>query len=88
MRITGEVRYFQRNAESGTSETEGFCPECGARLFAYAEAYEGIFLVHAGCLDEPSLYRPQADIYTSRAQVWDHMDPNLRKFAKMPPMKA
>ncbi len=88
VRISGEVTYFTRMADSGTAETEGFCPICGARLFAHAEAYEGVFLVRAGCLDDPSLYKPQADIYTSSAQAWDHMDPNLPKFPKMPPMKA
>jgi hypothetical protein len=87
IRITGEVRYFERKAATGTSETEGFCPVCGARLFAYAQAYEGIFLVRAGSLDDPSVYRPQADIYTSSAQPWDHMDPNLPKFPKMPPIE-
>lgn len=88
VRIAGEVRYFKRMADSGLSETEGFCPECGVRLFAHVEALEGIFLVRAGCLDDPSQYRPQVDIYTSSAQPWDHMDPNLPKFPKMPPMKA
>lgn len=85
VRITGEVRYFERLADSGSSETEAFCPTCGARLFARAQAFAGILLVRAGCLDDPSLYKPQADIYTSRAQAWDHMDPNLPKFDKMPP---
>jgi len=26
------------------------------------------------------------DIYTSSAQPWDHMNPALQKFPKMPPM--
>lgn len=86
VRVTGDVRYFERMADSGTSETEGFCPTCGARLFAHAQAFPGIFLVRAGCLDDPSSYKPQADIYTSSAQPWDHMDPALPKFPKMPPM--
>src|SRR5690349_19372611 len=37
VRVTGDVRYFERMADSGTSETEGFCPVCGARLFAHAQ---------------------------------------------------
>lgn len=86
--IIGEVKYFQRQANSGTAETEGFCPECGARLFAHAEAYEGILLVRAGGLDDPSLYQPQANIFTSSAQPWDYMDPDLPKFPQMPPMDA
>jgi hypothetical protein len=88
VRVTGDVKYFQRQADSGASESEGFCPECGARLFAYAEAYEDFLLVRAGSLDDPALYKPQADIYTASAQPWDHMDPDLPKFPKMPPRNA
>lgn len=31
VRVTGEVKYFQRQGDSGAFESEGFCPECGAR---------------------------------------------------------
>jgi hypothetical protein len=42
--------------------------------------------VHAGSLDEPDRYRPQMITYTVRGHAWDHLDPNLPKFEKMPPM--
>ncbi len=86
VRVTGEVKYFQRQGDSGASETEGFCPECGSRLFAHADVLEGVFLVRAGSLDDPAQYKPQADIYTASAQPWDHMDPDLPKYPQMPPM--
>jgi hypothetical protein len=41
--------------------------------------------IMAGSLDDPSWYRPQADIYTASAQPWDHMNPDLPKFLKLPP---
>lgn len=85
--VVGNVKYFERMADSGTSEREGFCPDCGVRIVAYADALEGIVLVRAGCLDDPSRYRPQIDIYSSSAQPWDLMDPNLPKFPKMPPIE-
>ena len=86
VRVTGDVKYFQRKGDSGASESEGFCPECGARLFAHADALEGISFVRAGSLDDPALYKPQMDIYTASAQPWDHMDPDIPKFPQMPPM--
>jgi len=39
----------------------------------------------ATSLDDPSIFKPGMDIYTSSAQAWDHMDPALPKFPKMPP---
>ncbi len=86
--VSGEVKYYTRRGDSGASASEGFCPECGARLFAHADALAGIFLVQASALDDPSLYKPQLDMYTASALPWDHMDPDLPKFPGMPPMDA
>jgi hypothetical protein len=41
-------------------------------------------MITAASLDDPSQYMPQMDIYISSAQSWDHMNPALPKFAKMP----
>ena len=38
--------------------------------------------IYAGTLDDPSIFKPAEDIYTSSAQPWDFMNPQLRKFAK------
>jgi len=40
----------------------------------------------ATSLDDPTIYKPGMDIYTSSAQPWDHMNPALPKIPKMPPM--
>ncbi|MGN6716119.1 MAG: hypothetical protein ACTHLX_01865 [Candidatus Binatia bacterium] len=41
-------------------------------------------MVTAESLDDPSSFKPAIDFFTSNAQPWDHMDPNLAKFAKQP----
>ena len=86
--VTGAVKNFQRKGDSGAAVSEGFCPECGASLFAQAEALAGIFLVNAGSLDDPSLFKPQMNIFTTSAQPWDYMDPNLPNYPKMPPLSG
>ena len=87
VRITGEVKYHEVQGDSGHPIKRGFCPNCGSRLFGLPSgmpvALTGISL---GSLDNPSLYRPTIDIYTSRAQPWDFMNPELPKFPKIPPM--
>jgi len=83
--ITGEVKYYDVTGDSGSIVQRGFCPTCGARLFGKAAAAAGIIDIMVGSLDDPSWYRPQADIYTASAQPWDHMNPDLSKFVKLPP---
>jgi hypothetical protein len=83
--ITREVKYYEVIGDSGAIVRRGFCPNCGARLFGNPSASPYITDIMAGSLDDPSCYRPQADVYTASAQPWDHMNPDLPKFPKLPP---
>ena len=42
--------------------------------------------ITAGSLDDPSVFKPQFVVYTSRGHAWDRVDPALPSFPKMPPM--
>jgi hypothetical protein len=46
---------------------------------------DGGFERHAASLDDPTRYQPQAVTYRVRGYAWDHLDPALPKFDKMPP---
>jgi hypothetical protein len=41
--------------------------------------------VRAASLDDPSRYRPQVLTYAARGYAWDHVDPMLQRFDRMPP---
>jgi hypothetical protein len=88
LKITGKVKYHDIKAESGNTLTRGFCPECGARLFGKTSGMPDLVMITAGSLDDPSQYMPSMDIFTASAQPWDHMNPALPKFPKMPPMEG
>jgi hypothetical protein len=84
LKISGDVKYYEIKAASGNAFSRGFCPECGARLFAKSSGMPRLALITAASLDDPSQFRPAMDFYISSAQPWDHMDPALPKFAHMP----
>ncbi len=84
LKVTGMVKYHDTKAASGNTISRGFCPDCGARLFAKSTGYTDLAMFTAGSLDDPSLYRPTMDIFIDSAQKWDHMNPALAKFPKMP----
>jgi hypothetical protein len=83
VRITGDVKYYDSQADSGRTFSRGFCPECGARLFGKSSGLPDLTMITAGSLDDPNRFRPVLDFYVSSAPAWDHMDP-APKFAKLP----
>jgi hypothetical protein len=86
LKITGEPKYYDVKADSGNMISRGFCPECGSPLFTKLSARADMMGIKAASLDDPSWHKPAMDIYTSSAQPWDHMNPDLPKSPKMPQM--
>jgi hypothetical protein len=86
LKITGEVKYHEVTGDSGQPIKRGFCGQCGSRLFGMPSVAPFVG-ISAASLDDPSWVKPAFDIYTSSAQPWDHMNPELPKFPKMPPMQ-
>ena len=84
VKITGQPKYYETKGDSGQTVSREFCSNCGARLFGKPQVMQQFTVIFAGSLDDPSWFRPGMDIYTSSAQPWDHMNPNLPKFPKMP----
>jgi hypothetical protein len=84
--ITGDVKYYESKADSGSMAKRGFCSNCGSRLFSMPPFAPDLMVITAGSLDDPSIFKPGMDIYTGSAQPWDHMNSALPKFPKMPPM--
>ena len=84
--ITGDVKYYDVIADSGSNVGRGFCPNCGSRLFSKPPIPE-LMGILAGTLDDPSWFKPAMDFYAASAQPWDYMNPDLPKFAKMPLMQ-
>jgi hypothetical protein len=82
--ITGEVKYYQSQADSGRRIARGFCPECGSQLFSKVEIMPDVIGVRAGTFDDPNAFEPKVDIYTDSAAHWDVMNPLLTKFPKSP----
>jgi hypothetical protein len=78
----GTPYYYSTTSGMVGHNKRGFCPECGSRLFGGAtDEGQGIL---AASLDDPTLFKPELNMWTSDAQPWDPMDPKLPKFEKYP----
>ena len=82
--LTGSPKYFAKKADSGNTVSRGFCSDCGSLLFVKESAAPDIIVITAGSLDDPSRYSPTGDLWTSSAQPWDHMNPDIEKFETQP----
>jgi hypothetical protein len=86
VKLKGAAKVWDIVGDSGKVKTRGFCPTCGSPVYLTFSAMPDLFTVHAASLDDPSRYKPQLVTYGMRGQAWDHTDPSLSKFDKMPPM--
>ena len=82
--ITGVVRYYRKQADSGHAIERGFCPDCGSQLFSRLERQPGLIGVRAGTLDDPALFKPAIDIFADSANHWDLLNPELPRAARSP----
>lgn len=85
VKLSGEAKRWDIVADSGNVKSHAFCAECGSPVSLTFAAMPDLFTIHAASLDDPGRYRPQAVTYTVRGHAWDHLDPALPKFQKMPP---
>ena len=82
--ITGEATFYERSADSGNTVRRGFCPRCGSPVWGVSSGFPEILVLRAGSLDDPERFRPGAIVYAASAPGWDHMDPALPSFPRMP----
>ena len=86
VKLNGEAKQWDMVGDSGNVKTRAFCPTCGSPVYLTFAAMPDLFTVHAASLDDPDRYKPQIVTYAVRGHAWDHVDPALPKFDKMPPM--
>lgn len=85
--LTGDATHWDIAADSGSNiKTHSFCSTCGSPVYLTLSAWPDLFVIHAGSLDDPGRYQPQAITYRIRGHDWDRVNPALTAFDKMPPM--
>jgi hypothetical protein len=85
LKVAGEVKYHEITGGSGKPIARGFCPTCGSRLLVRFGAMPDTMGIHAGSLDDPTLFKPMVDLFTASAQPWDLLSPQTAKFPQAPP---
>ncbi|NIO08934.1 MAG: aldehyde-activating protein [Deltaproteobacteria bacterium] len=83
-RVTGDVKFYDRPADSGNMVSRGFCPTCGSPVYSRNAGMPGIVFARASVLEDPENVSPQMVVYTSRALSWDPVDAKIPGSPEMP----
>lgn len=83
--VSGEVKAYEKVADSGGTITRHFCPNCGSPLYNTLSHVPGIMVFAAGSFDDLNQFEPQISVYTSRAAKWDKLAEGIPAFPEMPP---
>ena len=88
LKVEGELRDYQSQADSGNRMHRRFCPTCGTPVFSAAESRPHLVIVRNGALDDTELTNPGATIWTASAPEWAWIDEALPMHAGQPPPVA
>lgn len=75
--VSGDIRYFDQQTDSGNTVSRGICPTCGSLVVNTNSGYRDSRYIHAATLDDSSIFRPTVVVYSASVQTWDYMDPAL-----------
>jgi hypothetical protein len=68
--VAGELKMFERRADSGRTLRCFFCPECGTRIYHQPGYAAGVVNVKAGTLDDTASLGPQLHTWVDAKQQW------------------
>jgi len=84
----GAPKRYVAKADSGNEITRTFCGDCGTPLYVQVSTRPDIVGVRVCTFDDPSWFRPEANIFVRSAQPWDHLDPAVPQFPVYPVGKS
>lgn len=83
--VEGEASIWETVGEGGTRKRRAFCPTCGNPVYITLPDMPEVFVVAAASLDDPDRYKPELVMWAAAGQAWDHLDPAVTRFERMPP---
>jgi hypothetical protein len=86
--VRGSPQQYLAKADSGNTVTRAFCAQCGTPLYVQVSTRPDVVGVRVCTFDDPSWFRPQANIFVKSAQQWDYLDPAVPAYDTYPTGKS
>ena len=78
--MTGELAFFDTQADDGNTVRHGFCPGCGNPILNMPLAHTDKIFILVGSLDDPASFKTDFVVYSAMGYDWDTVDPELKRF--------
>lgn len=82
--VRGSPKLYVAKADSGNAVTRAFCDQCGTPLYVQVSTRPDLVGLRVCTFDDPSWFRPEANIFVKSAQPWDHLDPAVPVYDTYP----
>jgi hypothetical protein len=84
-RITkGTPSRYVTKSDAGNEVTRHFCGDCGSPIYIQVSTRPDIIGLRVGTLDDPSGFKPEANIFVKSAQPWVHLSPAIERHDTYP----
>jgi len=84
LKLEGELSTWERQSDDGNTNTRFSCRKCGNVIYGVSTHSPELMKLQAGTLDDTQKIRPDAHIWTRRAQAWVAIPPEDRSYETQP----
>jgi hypothetical protein len=81
---SGSLKQSRITGGSGQIAVRNFCAECGSTLFGTPECEPELVTIYVGSLDDPTVFSPQAALFTSHRPAWARLSVQLVEHEALP----
>lgn len=82
VRVEGEASEFTRPTDSGSTLTNGFCPQCGSTLYVKVARVPHIFGITVGAIADQAFGPPALSVYEVMHHDWITIPETVSRFAR------
>ncbi len=85
VKFSGELKQWERIADSGNKNCAKFCPGCGNRIYHFDPDKPDVIKLKPGTLADTGWLTPSVHVWVSEKQHWYEIPDGVRQFDRQPP---
>ena len=84
VKFSGELKQWERLADSGNKNYAKFCPTCGNRIYHFDPDISETIKLKPANLSDTTILKPSMHIWISEKQEWFQIPDDVKQFDKQP----